>query len=281
MVLDAHVHVFWREAVVRRQRLLRLDQYFGELYRSPRARMATTEELLDSMDAAGVDMAVLAGFGWADAGLCREHNAYILDSVRRNPGRLLGLAIANPRDTREAERELAQRLDAGLSGIGELMPDSAGYSWSQPQVTDCLAALARAYEMPLLLHVSEPVGHLYPGKGSVAPAQVVSFAEHYPEVTLVCAHWGGGLPFYELMPEVQAALRRVYYDTAAWPLLYDDRIFQVAARLVPEKVLFATDYPLVRQDKALERLRCAGLMPGLEQAYLGQNALQVYRRRME
>ncbi|MGQ9553235.1 MAG: amidohydrolase family protein [Anaerolineae bacterium] len=279
MIIDAHVHIFPPDAIADRERLMRRDAYFAGLYSSPRARMATAEDLIQAMDEAAIDQAVVASFGWRDHAICREHNAYLLESIRCYPSRLMGLAVANPRYPSEAEKVLVDGLSAGLSGIGELMPDGQGYCIGSDDLQDALASVARAHGVPLLLHVSEPVGHQYPGKGTVAMEQVLSFAQRHPDITLVCAHWGGGLIFYELMPEVRAALANVYYDTAAWPLLYEDKIFQAAAYIAPTKVLFATDYPLVSERKGLDRIRSLGLEPSIEEGYLGGNAAHVYRRR--
>ncbi len=279
MLVDAHVHIFWPEAVRHRRRLFHLDAYFAELYQSERARMATAEDLIHSMEENGIDVSIVAGFGWADAGLCREHNAYIAEAVRRYPGRLIGLAVVNPSDRRNSERELARWLDAGLAGVGELMPNGPGYRLTDAFVMGVLTEVSRSYHVPILVHVSEPVGHDYPGKGTVTLAEVLELATCNPELKIVCAHWGGGLPFYELMPEVQAALKNVYYDTAAWPLLYDDRIFLAGDVLAPRKVLFATDYPLVSQSAALKRLRSLALPPDLWAAYTGGNAFSVYMTR--
>ncbi|MHB0875094.1 MAG: amidohydrolase family protein [Anaerolineae bacterium] len=278
MVVDAHVHVYPPEFVAGRERLAGIDSYFGTLYASPKARMAAVEELIASMDASGIDHAVLAAFGWSDSGLCREHNAYTIECVRRYPDRLIGLAVANPAHA-TAARDLTLALEAGLAGIGELMPDAGHYSLDTPEVADALGDVAAHFAVPLLVHASEPVGHLYPGKGTVLPAQVIGFAQRHPAVKLVCAHWGGGLPFYELMPEVGRVLANTYYDTAAWPLLYDDRIFAAAERLVPGKVLFATDYPLIGQAKALMRVRQSGLDEAQLAAVLADTARRIYQGR--
>ena len=48
----------------------------------------------------------------------------------------------------------------------------------------------------------------------------------------MCAHWGGGLPFYALMPEVEDSLSNVYFDSAASPFLYDASVFPTVAGLV-------------------------------------------------
>jgi uncharacterized protein len=279
VVVDAHVHVYPPEFIQRRARLAATDAYFDALYGSPKARMATVEELIASMDEAGVERAVLAAFGWSDVGVCRQHNDYTIDCVKRYPGRLLGLATANPAYPDEAERELERALAAGLRGIGELMPDAGQYALDRATVANSLASLALHFDVPIMTHASEPVGHVYPGKGTVSPAQVIGFAQRHPEVRLVCAHWGGGLPFYELMPEVSRVLANTYYDTAAWSLLYEDRVFTAGAHLVPGKVLFGTDYPLLSQTKSLARVHRSGLSEAEMASVLADAALDVYRWR--
>ncbi len=108
---------------------------------------------------------------------------------------------------------------------------------------------------PVMLHASEPVGHSYPGKGSATPDRLVRFALRYPELRIVLAHWGGGLPFYELMPEVRSALGNVVYDTAASTYLYDFMVFRRVIDIAgAQKVLFGSDYPILRQDRFLNRV---------------------------
>ena len=136
---------------------------------------------------------------------------------------------------------------------------------------------AMAHEMVLLTHSSEPVGHLYPGKGAVTPDKVIRFARCFPEVTLVCAHWGGGTVFYELMPEVARIMRNVYYDTAASPLLYQTDIFELAARWVPGKVLFATDFPLLSHERVIQQMQAARMPTATLRRMLGGNAWRLLK----
>jgi uncharacterized protein len=123
-----------------------------------------------------------------------------------------------------------------------------------------------------MLHANEQLGHLYAGKGCQGPSEAYELARLHPDNTFVLSHWGGGLLFYELMPEVQIALRRVYYDTAATPYLYDPRIYRVAAELAPQRVLFGSDYPLLRPARALADVEGAGISPEAREALLGSNA---------
>jgi predicted TIM-barrel fold metal-dependent hydrolase len=132
-------------------------------------------------------------------------------------------------------------------------------------------------DMILLTHCSEPVGHLYPGKGTVTPDEVIRFARLFPEATLVCAHWGGGTIFYELMPEVSRIMCNVYYDTAASLFLYQDDIFSLAARWAPGKVLFATDYPLLTPGSLIRRMRAARMPTATYRRMLGGNAWRILK----
>ena len=156
-------------------------------------------------------------------------------------------------DVRTKLRRLAT---AGARGIGELRPESSGYDLANSDEADLLAWAAAAFDLPVLVHASEPVGHQYPGKHGLALESLYAFARAQSGVTIIAAHWGGGLPFYALMPEVRDALESMYFDTAASHLLYDPAIYRRVIDLVGvEKILWASDYPLTSQEKALERTR--------------------------
>ncbi len=274
MIVDFHTHVFPPEIIAHRQAYLERDRWFERLYGEPRARLATAEDLLAAMDAAGIEAAVTFGFAWADQGLCRLANDYVAEAVRAHPGRLIGLAVLNPAAP-GAEAEVARAFAAGLRGLGELMPDGQSYALGDVDVLAPTIEAAQALGWPILVHTSEPVGHSYPGKGSPSLAPAVQLATRFPEARLVLAHWGGGLLFYELMPEVRAALAHVYYDTAASPYLYDDAIFPLASHLVGDRVLFGSDYPLLSPARFLARVRASGTSGEALTAFLGGNAARL------
>ena len=239
--------------------------------------MATAEDLIAALDEAEFDAAVVAGIGWTDHETAREANDYLLESAARFPRRIVPLCSVNPAWGDAALDEIARCAKAGARGIGELHPDSQGFRLDDARLLKPLADLARQLGLVVLTHVSEPVGHEYPGKGRTAPHQALSFAEAFPDVRLICAHWGGGLPFYAMMPEVGAALRNVWFDSAASPFLYQPRVFAVGAQLVgPDKVLFGSDFPLLRPERALRDLRTGGLGEEAERGILGDNAARLF-----
>jgi len=275
-ILDAHTHIFPPDVIVGRAEYAQLDRWFGLLYADPRAKMASAEALLASMDAAGVDRAVTFGFAFRDQGLCAACNAYVLEAAARHPDRLIPLAVANPAAGEAAVRDLVDALDRGARGIGELMPDGQGYALDDDAHLAPVMDLARSAERPVMVHVNEPLGHHYPGKGSQGPVEAYRLATCYPETTFILSHWGGGLPFYLLMPEVRLGLANVYYDTAASLYLYEDAVFPLAARLAPGRVLFGTDYPLIAQERFLARVREAGLTEAALRGILGANAEALF-----
>ncbi len=279
MIVDAHTHLFPPEFARERARLALADPWFALTYGDRRARMAPAEELIARLDETGIAAAVVCGWPWRDLGRCRAHNDYLLDAARRWPGRVWPLAIVPPLAGAAALGEATRALDAGAVGIGELNADAQGFDFATPEILAPLAALLTERGVPLLIHTSEPVGHPYPGKGSATPDRVLRFVQANPELRIVAAHWGGGLPFYALMPEIAAATRNVWYDAAATTYLYDFAIFaRVAALVGPERILWGTDYPLLRQAPFLRRTRAVGLDQTALALILGENARRLFGR---
>jgi predicted TIM-barrel fold metal-dependent hydrolase len=277
MIIDFHTHITAPEIIAQRDEYCVRDAWFRDLYANPQARLSSAEDLIRAMDQADVAQAVVFGFGWQDMDLCRQDNDYVMESVARYPDRLFGFGIVNPAAGREAVREVERCAGGGLLGVGELMPDGQGYRLDDEKTMAPIVEVALDHDLLLLTHCSEPVGHLYPGKGTVTPDEVIRFARLFPQAPLVCAHWGGGTIFYELMPEIARLMTNVYYDTAASPYLYQDDIFTLAARWAPGKVLFATDYPLIAPKRFIARMRSVRMPTATLRRMLGGNAWRVLR----
>jgi predicted TIM-barrel fold metal-dependent hydrolase len=277
-VIDFHTHIFPPHVIANRSIYLQRDRWFGQLYANPDAKMASAEQLIHSMDEAGVDASVAFGFAWADQGLNREANDYLLECMARWPDRLLGFSEVNPA-AKGATAEVERCMQAGMFGLGELMPDGQGYTWDSPQLHELVEQMEH-WQRPLMVHCGEPVGHDYAGKSTSTLAPLYRMALRHPDVTFVAAHWGGGLFFYELMQEVREALRNVYYDSAASLLLYTDHVFHLAAQVIPHKALFATDYPLLSQERFLGHVRDAGLSSERVDAILGDNAARLLKMKV-
>ncbi len=278
MIVDFHTHIYPEWLRDRRREYLERDATFRELFESPGAKLATADELVQAMDADGVDLSVAMGVGWNDHGLAREVNDYIIDAAKRYPDRLVGFAGVNPSWGVEAAREAERCARAGMRGLGELHPDLQGFDLGDESTMSPLSEVAREHRLIVTTHSSEPVGHAYRGKGRTRPDVLWRFIQSFPDITLVCAHWGGGLPFYALMPEVANGLHNVYFDTAASPLLYTPQIFDVAASLVGAgRILLGSDYPLLPAGKLLRQLRGSDLPQADKSSIMGESAARLLR----
>ncbi|MFW6150889.1 MAG: amidohydrolase family protein [Chloroflexota bacterium] len=272
MIVDLHTHIFPPDIAEHRDRYVERDACFAELYSNPKSKLATAEDLIASMDQSGIDMSAALNIGWSSHELCMQTNDYILAAARRYPDRLVPFCSIQPRAP-GALAELDRCAAGGARGLGEMRPDVQGFDLVDPGTMDGLVDAAVEHDFVFLTHASEPVGHHYPGKGTVTPDLLYTFIARYPQLKVICAHWGGGLPFYALMPEVHEALANTYFDTAATHLLYKPSVFQTVVHLVgADRVLFGSDFPLVSQSRAADYVRACDPGPETEAAILGGNA---------
>jgi predicted TIM-barrel fold metal-dependent hydrolase len=273
VIVDFHTHIFPPWVREGRDEYVKSDACFSLLYSQPKARIATAEELVAGMDEDGVDLSVVLNIGWVSHELCVKTNDYILDSVSRYPGRLVGFCAIQPRAGGAAVAEIERCAKAGVRGIGEARSDVQGFDLADKETMGPIVDTAVKNNLLFLTHSSEPVGHRYSGKGSITPDILYAFITSYPNLKTVCAHWGGGLPFYALMPEVGKALANVYFDTAATVYLYRPEIFEQIGRIVGgDQILLGTDYPLMRQSRVIAQVQSSRLSEEDKTKILGANA---------
>ena len=276
MIIDFHTHIFPPWLKERRDEYIKRDPCFSLLYSQPKAKMATAEEVVASMDEAGIDLSVVLNAGWVSHELCVETNDYILDAISRYPERLVGFCAIQPKAGDAAIAELERCAKAGAKGIGELRSDTQGFDLTDETMLKPIVEAALKHDLIFLTHSSEPVGHEYFGKGSITPDILYSFIMGFPNLKLVCAHWGGGLPFYALMPEVAKALANVFFDTAATVFLYQPQIFEEVSNIIgSDKILFGTDYPLMHQNRVIAQIQSSQLPEEDKARILGANAQKL------
>jgi predicted TIM-barrel fold metal-dependent hydrolase len=289
MVIDSHIHMYPPEVY---QDPLAWARQAGEPYWALLAAdrpghpsiqgWASMDRLLADMDRAGVERVVLQGMYWQRPETCVAQNNWYMQWCRRYPDRLSGMAMVQPKAGEAALDEVRRAVDGGLLGLGEMLPYAQGYTMRD---ADFLRVVELAIELDIVLclHGSEPVGRAYAGKSTTPLADYHWLASEYPDLKLILAHWGGLLPFYELMKG--GKLENVYYDTAATPLLYRREIYRAVVNVVgAERILYGSDYPLLiypRQDKEpgfgrlLDEIRTSGLTYAELDLILGGNAARL------
>lgn len=278
MIIDFHVHTFPEAIRNHRERFFDDEPEFKLLYEAPQSRLVSASDIVAMMDDQQVDLSVVFGFPWRDPETCRRNNDYVIEAVSRYPDRLRGLCCVDSLNP-EAVEEVQRCLEAGLSGVGELAFYGCGIDGECQLSLDPIMALCRERDVPVLLHTNEEVGHHYAGKTPNTMIQIYETMARFPDNTIVLAHWGGGIFFFNLLKKaVRQTLKNVYYDTAASPFLYDSRIYRYARDLAGlDKVLLGTDYPLLKPARYRREMTEAGLTAVEMGLVCGQNAAQLLK----
>lgn len=250
-IWDSHVHLFPPEIYQNWEKYAVRDNWFALLTKKPEngkgteEAWANAEEALECTDKAGIYGLVMQGWYWNDEGLMTMHNDYMADMMKRHPDRLKGFISINPKFREKAISEIERCAKLGFTGIGELGPGGNGYDFEDPDLIDVLEC-AQHYGLAVCIHCGEPVGHAYPGRDFTSLAPIPGLVKKYPDLKLILAHMGGGLPFYEMNPKYSGKFENVYYDTAANPLLYHIRSFRAVISMIGSKrLLFGSDFPLL------------------------------------
>jgi predicted TIM-barrel fold metal-dependent hydrolase len=249
LIIDSHTHVFspairadW-ERIAEREDLFRAE-VSGKVH-----KWATGDDILAAMDEDGVDESWICGFGFTDLSLCRLSNDYVLECAALSGGRLKPL-IAVPPLACGAVEEIERCAGLGAIGVGEILPDGQHFCIDRIEETWRFVGACHECGLFVLLHLAEPIGKDYPGKGSAGPREALVFARNHPELRVVMAHCGGGLFLYEQMRDVRIVLRNVWYDTAAVPFVYSSSIFNsIMASNTGGKFLYGSDFPILRYPR--------------------------------
>ena len=272
MIIDGHTHIFPRQVCENRYHYCQRDPAFNEIYRNDKARMIGAEDLIVAMDHGGVDRAVVCGFPWCNHDVCVMGNNAIIEAVQRFPDRLIGFCCVCPGEPETAVPEIERCVAAGIRGVGELGFYTRRMTEEDIVGMSPICEAIKEFGIPLLLHVNETVGHAYPGKGDTDLKTIYRFICTFSDMTIILAHWGGGLFFYEMMPSVARMTRRVYYDTAASPFLYRRDIYKVAHEIIgPDRIVFGSDYPLIKPERYVSEISRAGLGRRAVEKVLGEN----------
>lgn len=255
MIIDSHIHLYNPDIQpdVNPDYLEQLTSEFVSYgaylrlcftptkYNHTRQGWATCDRMIEIMDEEGIDK--VAVVGPEDDYLAKVHHQY--------PERILPFFRVSVPDLRENLNEEINKMrhfikDEGFYGFGEFHPDIDGYNLYSKEVL-AVMELAQELDVPVNIHVSEPVGHFYYGKSQNPFDEYYWLAKRYPELKLILAHWGGGICFYESIPHIREAFRNVYYDTTASKLFFDTtKSIETITKIVnTQKIFYGSDYPLL------------------------------------
>lgn len=210
-----------------------------------RERGTTLPQLIDEMDAAGVERAVLcAGYGG------RDNLPWMTDAIARYPDRFTGSLVTDPREGMAAVQQLEDAVkDSGvrmarvLALETQLPYDHATY---YPIYAKC-AELG----IPVGVNVGIP-GPRVPGRHQ-HPMSLDEVCYFFPELTVVMSH--GGDPWTDMCVKLMSKWPNLYYMSSAYsPKYLPEPIIDYANRRGADKVMWASDYPILDFERCRKEI---------------------------
>ncbi|GIF22938.1 putative TIM-barrel fold metal-dependent hydrolase [Actinoplanes tereljensis] len=197
------------------------------------------KRILDRMDAAGVDMAMVCSLAQ------RIENDFIAGLVKSHPDRLFGFGQVMPQAD-DALDEITRIRDLGLSGL-KLHPSLHGYHVADHGLLDPVFARCAELGLPVLINALDDA--------FCAPLAIEEIAKGFPEVPTIIAHMGA---VWNVPEAIIVAERNphIYLETSA--TLVSD-VKRAYARLGPSQILLGSEWP--GSDFDLERMKIAKAVP--------------------
>jgi predicted TIM-barrel fold metal-dependent hydrolase len=206
-------------------------------------RGTTLPQLIDEMDEAGVAKAVLCA-GYTED---EEDVEWVRAAVDRHPDRFVGSYAVDPHQGMATVR-LVERLvrDEGF----RLIRIIALFTQIPYDDARCYPIYAKCAELgvPVGLNVGIP-GPLVPGKHQ-HPLALDDVCAFFPELTVVMQH--GGEPWVDLCVKLMLKWPNLHYMTSAFaPKHLPRQIIDYVNTRGADKVMFASDYPLLTLDRCM------------------------------
>ena len=230
----------------------------------------STETMIEEMDAAGVDLALCSAGPLIPVSIVEE-------AVERYPDPLVGVGSADPwgpDGVMVAVRELKRQvLEKGFKAlklepfIDRKDPTEAGW---YPLYAACVEL-----DVTLQIQVGNTGPPTYPSSTG-RPLHVDQIAVHFPELRIVAGHIGW--PWTEEMIAIAWKHPNVWIDTSAHlPKHFPPEFVRFLKSFGQDKVIWATDWPIVDFERSLTQLDDLDLKPDVRRKLLHDNAVAAFK----
>lgn len=235
-------------------------------------RGLSTAETVAALDRAGIEQMLITA--WHRPGSHDYSDQYVRELVREYPGRFVGIASVDVEQPRRAVDSLRRGVEVdGFKGL-RLVP----WLWNRPP-DDPLYYALYATCIELNVPVCTQVGHTGPLSPS-EPGRPIPYLEQvaldFPELRIVGGHLG--YPWTDEMIALASRHANVFLDTSAHlPRYLPPQLIDFLHGAGQDKVMFATNFPMLSLDKCVQQAHSLELTPDLAAKFLGDNCRRVYQ----
>ncbi|MBN9605354.1 MAG: amidohydrolase [Actinomycetales bacterium] len=203
----------------------------------------------------------------------------IAAAAARHNDVLIPFGSVDPR-TGAAAALRARRLveEHGVRGF-KFHPTVQGFDPSQPEFAPLWAVLAEL-RVPALFHTGQNgIGAGLPGGAGLKlrysnPLLLDDVAAEHPDLTIVFAH--PSVPWQEEANSIALHKSNVWIDLSGWsPRYFPESLVRLAGRQLQDRVLFATDFPLLTPEKWLHAFGALPIPDEVRPKILKHNAARL------
>lgn len=251
MIVDFHSHDF-PDAVAPRAMAKMCRQTEGVLWP---AGDGTMTNHLDSMEAAGIDLAVLCQIATRPSQwefILRRSEAVMSGELGERARRMLvPFGSVHPLDP-EAPAHVEAFAKAGVKGM-KFHPYYQDFSLADPAVLPIFRKIA---DLGMIVECHSGGDVSWSDlRGYCGPAEIAQLVDEVPSLRFVAAHLGGCFRYPSHATDVLLE-RGVYIDTSALAFRwhYDEEV-RLLRSWPTERILFATDFPWADLSEAVRHVR--------------------------
>lgn len=239
--------------------------------RSGELTVPSVESTLQSMDAAGVEIALLSAWYGPEGDLIT--NEEVAAQIDAAPRRFRGLASADLNNPMQAVREIRRWVDGNRFVGVRMLPWLWGLPPNDRRFYPVYAACIDA-GVPFCTQI----GHTGPLRSSET-GRLIPYLEDvlldFPELTVVGGHVG--FPWLDELTTLTIKFPNFHVDTSAYVLHRLPSTFvQWMKGPGATRVMFGTNWPMLAHQRCLDGLCALDLTADQQQAFLAGNARRVF-----
>ncbi len=236
---------------------------------------ATLGQWVDAIGAAGIETAVFTGRQSRSTADVDVGNDYVADAVAQFPDKLVGIAGIDPTRGMQSVRDVVHAVEVlGLKGI--TVDPFGGQMAANDRRLYPIYAKCVELDVPVIITCG-PLPFPGPRLAHGDVRAIDDVACDFPELTIVIDH--SGWPWVQETIAIAFRHENVFIDTSLYSHLPGGELFAEAANtIIPDKLLFASCYPVVPLDVAIARVRALPFTPEALERVFYSNAAALLER---
>lgn len=258
MYLDVHAHIFPDKIAAKV--VGSLEEYYNFHWRGN----GTVDDLLSSMDDAGVEKAVVFSCATRPEQVMPA-NDYLMMVQAQYPERFIAMGTLHP-DLPEIAGEIRRIRQGGVHGI-KLHPDFQRIYIDEPAMMRLYGMLDGS--MPLMIHMGDSRTDFS------SPYRLKRVLDNFPQLKIIAAHFGGYSEWEQVWKHLVG--RNVWFDTSSSIfMLGAENAAEIVRAHGVDKILFASDYPAARHDAAIADVLAMNLSEEENELIFYRNAERIF-----